>query len=181
MTALQALRHAGGLRPGAAVFVHGCLGGVGRAAVQLAMHHGASVAGSCRPISAPEAAELGVAPVVDFDVDPAPLARQFDVVFDTVGSLPIVTAHALMKPGGRIVDIVPTPRKFLRSLLPGPYSVFMGRPDVADLAEVAEAAERGELYVPIGNIAALADAIPALTELETEGTPRGGKLIVVPG
>lgn len=181
VTALQALNHAGGLRSGAAVFVHGCLGGVGRAAVQLAKRRGASVAGSCRPASAPEAAGLGVAPVVDFNVDPAPLAHRFDVVFDTVGSLPIRTAHALLKPRGRVVDIVPTPRKFLRSLLPGPYSAFMGKADVNDLEEVADAAERGDLKVPIGRTVPLADAISALTDLEINRTPRGGKLVVVMG
>ena len=181
VTALQALRQTGGLRPGAVVFVHGCLGGVGRTAVQLAKHHGASVAGSCRPASAPDAAELGVAPVVDFDVDPAPLARRFDVVFDTVGSLPIATARALIKPGGRIIDIVPTARKFLRSVLPGAYSAFMGKADVADLDEVADAAERGALEVPIGRVVPLSDAIAALADLETNRTPRGGKLVVVMG
>ena len=53
VTALQALRHADGLRLGAAVFVHGCLGAVGRSAVQLARRRGAVVTGSCRRTSAP--------------------------------------------------------------------------------------------------------------------------------
>lgn len=36
------------LKPGQSVFIHGCLGGVGRAAAQLAMALGANVVGSCR-------------------------------------------------------------------------------------------------------------------------------------
>lgn len=178
MTALQALNHAGAFRPGGAVFVHGCLGAVGRAAVQLAGLRGVAVAGSCRPSSAVEAVELGVTPVVDFDLDPAPLAHRFDVVLDTVGLLPMRTARVLLKPGGRIVDIVPNAVKFIRSALPGPYAAFMGKPDVADLEEVAGAAERGHLKLPIARTVPLADAVAAVKELECGGTPRRGKLVV---
>jgi NADPH:quinone reductase-like Zn-dependent oxidoreductase len=178
VTALQALRLADGLRPDAEIFVHGCLGAVGRSAVQLARRRGATVAGSCRATSASQAAGLGVDPVVDFTVDPTPLKYQFDVVFDTVGSLPFPTARLLIRPGGRIIDIVPTPRKFLRSALPGPYSAFMGKPNVADLEEVADAAEQGELEVAIGRVVPLSDAVAALTEMETGRRPFGGKLVV---
>jgi NADPH:quinone reductase-like Zn-dependent oxidoreductase len=179
VTALQALTEAGKLQSGQAVFIHGCLGGVGRVAVQLAKLRGASVAGSCRATSMALAVELGVAPVVEFDVDPAPLERQFDVVFDTVGTLPIRTARTLIKPGGRIVDIVPTPRKLLRSIVPGPYSAFMGSTKVNDLEEIADAAARGDLHLSIARTVPLEHAVRALTELETSGTPRGGKLVVV--
>ena len=61
VTAYQATAE---VRPGQAVFVSGCLGGVGRAAVQFARARGASVAGSCRDTAADEALELGVEPVV---------------------------------------------------------------------------------------------------------------------
>jgi NADPH:quinone reductase-like Zn-dependent oxidoreductase len=179
VTALQALTNAGKLQPGQSVFIHGCLGGVGRVAVQLAKRRGASVAGSCRATATSLAVGLGVAPTVEFDFDPGPLAHQFDVVFDTVGTLPITTARTLIKPGGRIIDIVPTARKFLRSMMPGPYSVFMGSAVVTDLEEVAEAAARGDLHTPIARAVPLEEAIAALTELETGRTPKGGKLVVV--
>jgi NADPH:quinone reductase-like Zn-dependent oxidoreductase len=39
VTALQAVITKGNLRPGQAVFVHSCLGGVGRSAVQIALAH----------------------------------------------------------------------------------------------------------------------------------------------
>jgi len=178
VTALQALTRTGGVQPGQAVFVHGCLGGVGRAAVQLAKQRGAHVTGSCRPASAPLARDLGVDQVVDFDVDPSPLAHRSDLVLDTVGSLPITTARALLRPGGRIVDIVPTPRKFARSFLPGAYSVLMGRPDTGDLAEVAGAAAYGLLHLPIARTVPLADAIQAITDLERAPTSGGGKLVI---
>ena len=179
VTALQALTRAGPLHPGRAVFVHGCLGGVGRVAVQLAKRRGASVAGSCRATSTSQAVELGVAPTVDFDVDPSSFVGRFDLVLDTAGTLPITTARRLVKPGGRIIDIVPTPRKFLRSAMPGPYSIFMGRADVTDLEEVAEAAARGDLQLPVGRTVPLGQGLAALVELETSRTPGAGKLVLV--
>ena len=180
MTAYQAVGDASRLRPGQAVFVNGCLGGVGRAAVQLATRRGAVVAGSCRPEFAELAADLGVDPVVGFDVDLAPLAGRFDLVLDTAGTLPIRTARALLAPHGRILDIVPTLPKFVRSVLPGPYSLFGGRAITADLQAVADAAGRGDLQVPVARTVRLDEAVSALAELETEGSPKNGKLVVVP-
>jgi NADPH:quinone reductase-like Zn-dependent oxidoreductase len=170
VTAYQATAE---VRPGQAVFVNGCLGGVGRAAVQFARARGASVAGSCRDTAADEARELGVEPVVGFGFDPAALAGRFDLVFDTPGMLPFAAARTLLKPRGTIVDIVPTPAKMIRSALPGPFRAMMGRPVTADLEEVART-----LRLPIARTVPLAEAIPALTELEREQRPKGGKLVI---
>jgi NADPH:quinone reductase-like Zn-dependent oxidoreductase len=62
--ALQPVIGKGRLRAGQGVFINGCLGGVGRAAAQIALMHGASVAGSCRGTAAADARALGIAPVV---------------------------------------------------------------------------------------------------------------------
>lgn len=161
---------------GQAVFIHGCLGGVGRSAAQIALAHGASVGGSCRDTAMQEARDLGITPVVEFDFDARPLAGRFDV-FDTHGTLPIKAARALLKPGGRILDITPTPARFVRSMLPGPFQVLMGRAVVANLEAVAQAAGQGTLRVPVARTVPLDKAIAALTELERNGTPKGGKLV----
>ncbi len=183
LTAYQALFRKGKLRPGEAVFVHGCLGGVGRCAVQLAVANGATVGGSCRASARQEARELGVEPIVDFDfdVDPAALRGRFDIVLDTAGTLTIRTARALLGPGGRIVSIHPTPANLARSALPGPFRVLMTRAVTEDLEQVARAAGAGTLRIPIARTVALADAIPALTDLERNGAATRGKLIVIPG
>jgi NADPH:quinone reductase-like Zn-dependent oxidoreductase len=178
LTAFQAMVNAGKVHAGQAVFIHGCLGGVGRAAAQIALAYGACVGGSCRDTAMQEARDLGVDPVVAFDFDAMKLAGRFDVVFDTPGTLPIKAAQALLKPGGRILDITPTPAKFVRSILPGPFQVLMGRPVVADLEAVAQAAEAGILRVPVARAVPLGEAIAALTELELSRTPKGGKLVI---
>ncbi len=106
LTAYQAVTRAGRLQPGQEIFINGCLGGVGRIAVQVATGVGASVTGSLRSGSEVDAHQLGVATVVSFDLDPAPLSGRFDVVFDTAGNLPFATARRTLKRGGRIIDIV---------------------------------------------------------------------------
>lgn len=179
LTAFQAIVRNGHVRAGQSVFIHGVLGGVGRSAAQFALSLGASVGGSCRPSAAADARELGVDPIVDFELDPAPLAGRFDLVLDTAGTLPIAAAKSMLQRGGRIIDIIPTPTKFLRSAWPGPFQVMLAKPITADLEEVARAAGAGTLRVPIARTVRLAEAIPALAELETHRTPKGGKLVIV--
>lgn len=178
LTAYQALIRAGRLQPGQHIFINGCLGGVGRIAVQVATGTGATVAGSCRSGSEAEAHQLGVATVVAFDLDPAPLAGRFDGVFDTAGTLPFATARQMLKPGGKIIDIVPSFAKFARSILPGPYTAFMGRPDSDDLQHVANAAGRGDITTRISHTVPLPDAISALMDLENAPTSSAGKLVI---
>lgn len=178
LTAYQAVTKAGRLKPGQEIFINGCLGGVGRIAVQVATGVGASVTGSFRTGSEADAHELGVDTVVAFGFDPAPLTSRFDVVFDTAGALPLAIARTMLKPGGRIIDIVPSAAKFARSILPGPYTAFMGRPDSDDLQALADAAARGEISTHIARTVTLADAIPALIELENASSSNGGKLVI---
>ncbi|MFG2952197.1 NADP-dependent oxidoreductase [Streptomyces sp. NPDC048291] len=181
LTAFQAVVGKGRLRAGQSLFVHGCLGGVGRSAAQIALAHGVSVGGSCRGTAAHEAHDLGIAPVVGFDFDATELARRFDVVLDTAGTLPVGAARTLLGPGGRVIDINPTPGKFLRSALQGSYQVLIAKTGVEDLDAVAQAAGRGTLRLPVARVVPLGRAIEALTELERDRTPKGGKLVITTG
>jgi len=178
LTAFQAVVNTGRLHAGQALFIHGCLGGVGRSAAQLALARGASVGGSCRATATHEAHGLGITPIVDFDFDATKLAKRFDVVLDTAGTLPISAAETLLKPGGRIIDINPTPAKLVRSALPGPYRVLVGEAAVADLEAVAQAAAKGVLRLPVARNVPLGEAIAALAALERDRTPKGGKLVI---
>ncbi|WP_240521916.1 hypothetical protein [Amycolatopsis vastitatis] len=94
LTAFQAVVNTGKLHAGQAVFIHGCLGRVGRSAAQIALARGVSAGGSCRATATHEARGLGIAPTVDFDFDATKLAKRFDVVFDTAGTLPISVSGA---------------------------------------------------------------------------------------
>jgi NADPH:quinone reductase-like Zn-dependent oxidoreductase len=178
VTALQAIVDKGKLKAGQSAFIHGCLGGVGRVAAQIALNHGASVAGSCRPTASADAKALGIDPVVDFDFDPATLAGRFDLVFDTAGTLSIKAARTLLKPGGRIVDINGSAAKMLRSFTSRDFQTMFAKYKTEDFEELAQLAADGKLDFAVARTVPLADAIDALTELEDKHTPKGGKLVI---
>ena len=180
LTAWNALIAKAKLRRGQSVFITGCLGGVGRAAAQLARMAGAEVVGSCSASGRGEALALGLSEVIDYRAfDAASYRHRFDVVFDAAGALSLGECSDMLKRGGMSLHVVPTPAKLIGCLLPSRHHLVFGNPTPQSWAGVAEAAERGILVPAIGRTAALSDAISAIVELETTGLPKG-KLVVVP-
>lgn len=180
LTAWKALAAKANLRAGQSVFISGCLGGVGRAAAQIAKMRGAEVVGSCSASGREEALALGVGEVVDYRAfEVAPFRHRFDVVFDTAGALSLSQCGAMLKPRGMSLHIVPTPAKLIGCLLSSRHHLVFGNPTLQSLKGVAEAAEQGRLVPSIGRVAPLSEAISALVELEKTGSPKG-KLVIAP-
>ena len=180
VTAWTALVDKAKLRAGQSVFITGCLGGVGRVAVQLARMRGAEVAGSCSASTLGEARVLGVGEAVDYRTfDVATWQGRFDVVFDTVGTLSLSQCAAMLKPGGVALHIVPTARKVIGSLFSSRQHVLFGNPTPDCIAGVTAAAAQGNLAPAIGRVAPLSEAISAIIELERTGLPKG-KLVIGP-
>jgi NADPH:quinone reductase-like Zn-dependent oxidoreductase len=179
VTAWTALVDKGNLQSGQRVFINGALGGVGLAAVQIALTLGASVAGRVGPNSFADAGALGIDPVLDYTkAIPASLNKTFDIVFDTVGNLTRQQGEALLKPKGLIVDINPSGGKFLRSLFSRRFVVLAGAAKPGTLQKVVDLAANGKLRVPIAHTASLADGIALLTALES-GRSKGKSVIVI--
>ena len=180
VTAWNAMVQRAQVRAGQSAFIAGCLGGVGRAAVQIARLRGASVTGSCSAAARGEALALGVSEVVDYrDFDVAGHRNRFDVVFDTAGKLSFRQCGVMLKRGGQSLHIVPTFAKMIGGLLSSRHHLIFGNPTLEILASISEACERGQLVPAIGRIVPLSEAISAIVELETTGL-RKGKLVVVP-
>lgn len=180
LTAWNALVAKAKLSAGQSVFITGCLGGVGRSAVQIAKMRGANVVGSCSASAREEALALGATEAVDYRTfDIAPYRNRFDVVFDTAGALSLSQCGAMLKRGGMSLHIVPTFAKLLGCLLPSRHHLVFGNPTPQGLAGIAEALEQGQVVPTIGRVAALSEAIPAIVELETTGSPKG-KLVIAP-
>jgi NADPH:quinone reductase-like Zn-dependent oxidoreductase len=179
-TAWNALVAKARLSAGQSVFITGCLGGVGRAAVQIARMRRANVAGSCSASGREEALALGVGEVVDYHAfDIASYKRRFDVVFDTAGALSLSQCGAMLKRRGMSLHIVPTAAKLIGCLLPSRHHLVFGNPNPQCMAGIAEAIEGGQLVAAIGRTAPLSEAISAIIELERTGSPKG-KLVIVP-
>jgi len=179
-TAWTALIDKAKLRAGRRVFITGCLGGVGRAAAQIAGMRGAEIAGSCSASRRDEALALGVREVVDYRAFNANTYRgRFDVVFDTHGALSLSQCGAMLKRGGVALHIVPTPVKMIWSMLSSRHQTVFAQLTPQSMAGIVEAVDQGKLAPTIGRTVPLSEAIPAIIELEKTGLPRG-KLMISP-
>lgn len=179
-TAWSAVVGRANLQAGQSIFITGCLGAVGRAAVQIALMRGAEVSGNCRASGREEATALGVREVTDYRAfDPTAYRGRFDLVFDTAASLTPKQCGAMLKRGGVAVHVVFTPDRLLASMFSSRHKLASGNPTPASITGITTAAEHGALAPKIGRTIPLSEAIPALIELETAGTPKG-KLVIVP-
>ena len=166
------------LRAGQRVFITGCLGGAGRAAVQISKMRGAEVAGSCNASRRDEALALGVQDVIDYRALDANTYRgRFDVVFDTHGSLSLKQCGTMLKRGGVALHLVPTPLKMIWSMLSPRHKTIFTQVTTQSLAGIVAAVEEGKLAPTIGRTVPLSEAIPAIIELEKTSIP-SGKLVI---
>ena len=87
VSALQAVRDCGRVRPGQRVMVIGAAGGVGSFAVQIAKAVGATVTGVCSAGKADLVRSLGADEIIDYTRDEIDRdGPRFDVVIDTAGN-----------------------------------------------------------------------------------------------
>jgi NADPH2:quinone reductase len=94
------------------VLIHGAAGGVGSFAVQFAKSGGLLVAATCRTANVAYVRSLGADRVIDYrteDVCQAVRdwsAEGVDVVLDAVGPATLPQALELLRPGGRLINIL---------------------------------------------------------------------------
>lgn len=83
----------------------------------------------------------------------------------------------MLKRGGTAVHVDFPIRTVVAGLTSSRHAIAAGTPTPAHMRGITAAAEQGALAPKIGRTVPLTDAIAALTELETKGTPKG-KLVV---
>ncbi len=104
ITALQALRDKGRIRPGQKVLINGASGGVGTFAVQIARHLGAEVTGVSSTRNVALVRSLGAHHVVDYTREDFTQGTQrYDVILDNVGNQPLRRVKRVLTPDGRYV------------------------------------------------------------------------------
>jgi NADPH:quinone reductase-like Zn-dependent oxidoreductase len=105
-TAYDFLVNKGKIRAGERVLINGASGSVGSACVQIAKHLGAEVTGVCSAANADLVYAIGAEHVIDYNAkDFTKDGPQYDVVVDTVGSVPWVWAQHALVAGGRMILI----------------------------------------------------------------------------
>ncbi|QES51728.1 NAD(P)-dependent alcohol dehydrogenase [Streptomyces venezuelae] len=104
LTALQALRDRGQVRPGAKVLVIGAAGGVGTYAVQLARALGAEVTGVCSTGKTALVRSIGADHVVDYTrEDITDGTRRYDLILDIAGNRRLSRLRRALTPTGTLV------------------------------------------------------------------------------
>jgi len=101
LTALQALRDKGHVKPGDTVLINGASGGVGTFAIQIARWLGAIATGVCSSRNADLVRSLGAHRVIDYTrEDFANDGERYDVVFDLVGNRTLSDFRKVLKTKG---------------------------------------------------------------------------------
>lgn len=166
------------LRTGQHVFVNGCAGAVGEAAVQIALMQGAVVSGSCSDRDMQRAQSLGMDTVYDYrNMQLSTIATRFDVVYDTAATLPISEGVATLKSGGVFLDLNPGPGKFVRAFFDRRLKMIIGSPRAEILDQLAKAASERRYNVRVAETVSMSEATRLITELE-KGRKLGGKGLI---
>lgn len=181
MTALQALRDVAQLREGDTVCIHGASGGVGTAAVQLAVALGAVVTTTSSAPNRELCRSLGAAEALDYAIDtPFAAAQRFRIVLDAFGNLSFDRVKRALRPDGIYVTTVPSlriVRDSLRTLVGHPRArLVVVRARRADLDAVTGFVDRLELRPVVDRVVSFDRAIEGLRHLETKRAR--GKIVV---
>jgi NADPH:quinone reductase-like Zn-dependent oxidoreductase len=192
VTALQALRDHGRLRPGQKVLINGASGGVGTFAVQLAKALGADVTAVCSTRNLEQARSLGADRVVDYTrEDFTKMGERHDLMLDVAGSRSFLTSRRVLTREATVV-LVGGPLTY-RGLGPLPHiggtilkskgrsqtvRFFVATIERDDLTTLAELLGTGRIRSVVERAYPLSEAPEALAHLGT-GHARGKIVITV--
>jgi NADPH:quinone reductase-like Zn-dependent oxidoreductase len=186
LTALQAVRDSGNVRPGQKVLILGASGGVGTFAVQIAKSFGADVTGVSSTTKMDLVRSLGADHVIDYTKDDfADEERHFDVIVDTGGHSSLSHLRRALTPKGTLVIVgAETDGKwfggFDRSIRAMLLSRFVAQKLIAfvnsenheDLIAIKELIEAGKVTPTVDRTFSLDEAPKAMSYL-VDGHARG--------
>ena len=176
LTAWQAMFDVAKLSSGQRLLITGASGGVGSLAVQIARATGAHVTGVASSRNEEFVRSLGVDVFIDYTQERfEEVARDMNVVFDTVGGDTFKRSFASVKPGGFLVTAVAFPDQAAEQRGFGVGRVQC-KPSAGQLAQIAELVERGELKAHIETVLPVAEVKQAFTL--SEGGRTRGKIVL---
>jgi NADPH:quinone reductase-like Zn-dependent oxidoreductase len=170
VTALQALRDIGRIKPGQEVLIHGASGGVGTFAVQLAKYYGAEVTAVCSTRNVQRIRDLGADHVIDYKVeDFTRNGIQYDLIIAINGYHPLSAYKRSLTSAGTYVFVGGTVPQIVESLLFGPMMSLgtrkmrslAGKPNAKDLAFIMRLLQEGKLNPVIDRTFPLAEGAAA--------------------
>jgi len=187
LTALQALRNHGRIKPGQTVLVNGAGGGVGTFAVQIAKSFGAEVTAVTNTGNLDMVRSLGADHVIDYTKeDYTKKGQKYDLVVDTASSHSISAYKRILNPNGTFV-LVGMRDKIIRRLLSfiirarlsrgdKKFLFFVAKGNQEDFVILKELMESGKIMPVIDRRYSLGETAQAVRYFE-EGHTRG-KIII---
>ena len=189
ITALQALRDKGQLKPGQKVLINGASGGVGTFAVQIAKSFGAEVTGVCSTRNVEMVRSIGADHVVDYTKeDYTESGQQYDLIIDNVGNHSLLANRRVLNPDGIFVIIGGPKGNWLaplmnpiKALMLSPFVgqefvMLLAKMDKDDLTILGNLMEAGKVTAVIDRRYRLSE-VPAAIRYSEEGHARG-KIVI---
>src|SRR5229473_3135612 len=177
LTAWQALIDTAKLSAGQAVLIHGGSGGVGSFAIQIAKARGAKVFATASTPNQDLLKQLGADVAIDYTKQKfEDIAKDVDVVLDSVGTDTLQRSYGVVKKGGFIVSLVarPDPAELEKHGIRGaPMSVD---PNSAELAEITKLIEEKKIKPIVSQVLPLTEAVKAQEQAATHHTR--GKIVL---
>lgn len=172
-TAWQGLFDHGHLARGQRALILGGAGGVGHFAVQFARWTGAEVVATASARNADYVRALGAHTVIDYATTRVEdVARDVDLVFDTVGGAALAGVWPALKRGGALVTVAGRPDEARARALDVRASWFSAATSGDLLTTVARLIDEGQVRVTVGATFPLGEARQA-QELSRGGHGRG--------
>jgi NADPH:quinone reductase-like Zn-dependent oxidoreductase len=177
LTAWQALIDVAKLSAGQTVLIHGGSGGVGSMAIQIAKARGAKVIATASTPNQGLLKELGADVSIDYTTQKfEEIAKDVDVVLDSVGKDTLARSYGVIKKGGFIATLVAEPDKAeldKRGIRGASISV---KPNAQELAEITKLIDAKKIKPVVSQVLTLADAVKAQEQAATHHTR--GKIVL---
>ena len=177
LTAWQALIDTAKLSAGQTVLIHGGSGGVGSFAIQIAKARGARVIATASTANQDLLKQLAADVAIDYTKTKfEDVARDVDVVLDSVGKDTLARSYGVVKKGGFIVSLVarPDPTELEKHGIHG--ASINVEPNSSELAEIGKLIDEKKIKVIISQVLPLPEAIKAHEQVATGHTR--GKIVL---
>jgi NADPH:quinone reductase-like Zn-dependent oxidoreductase len=177
LTAWQALIDTAKLSAGQTVLIHGGSGGVGSFAIQIAKARGAKVIGTASTANQDFLKQLGADVTIDYTKQKfEDIAKDVDVVLDSIGKDTLARSYGVVKKGGIIVSLVARPKESELEKHGIRGAALSVDPNSEELSEIGKLIDEKKIRVFVSQTFPLSEAMKAQEQVATGHTR--GKIVL---
>jgi NADPH:quinone reductase-like Zn-dependent oxidoreductase len=176
-TAWEALVDEAKLSAGQTVLIHGGAGGVGHFAIQIAKARGAKVIATGSSANQDFLRQMGADVAIDYTKTKfEDVAKDVDVVLDSVGRDTLERSYSVVKKGGIVVSIVDEPQQAALDAHGIRGLAFRCTPQASVLEQLAKLMNAKKMTPVVSQTFPLADVVKAQEQIATRHTR--GKIVL---